>query len=153
MTFQAHERHTEKLIRHLSVEAPAGYHSTTLAQVLRADREVFTWLSQNVEDIRPTANKKPLDDKLVEALQDYNTTFHLLPLPKAFAKEEAYVARKSPTSESPAPYRSKGKGKGRSKGKPGGGLNVAPQGMVGCVACGQRCEESAYLFQLQYLVM
>ena len=134
ISFQAHEKYVEKLLRHLSIEAPPGFHSTTLNQILKADREVFTFLSQNVEDIRPVLNVKPLDAKLVEALQDYNTVFHLLPLPKGASKDDGYVQRPSHggVSESVAPYRPKGKSKGKGKHK-STGSNSAPQGMVGCV--------------------
>lgn len=122
MSFQSHEKYVERLLRHLSVEAPPGFHSTTLSQVLRANREM-----SNLEDIRPVLNVKPLDGKLTEALRDYNTVFHLLPLPKSVARDEPYIQRTahSVASESSAPYRPEGKSKAT-------GSNSAPQGMVGC---------------------
>eukprot|EP00435_Cladocopium_sp_Y103_P008039 s5736_g2.t1 len=138
ITFQSHEKYSEKLLRHLSIEAPPGYHATTLAQVLKADKEVFSYLAQNCEDIRPSLNVKPLDAMLTEALQDYNTTFHLLPLPKAAGRDDSYVQRKPTggsqrTEDAGAPYRPKGKSKGKGKSKNAGGSHNAPQGMVGCV--------------------
>ena len=131
ISFDAHERYVEKLLRHLSIDAPPGYHPTTLSQVLRADREVFAFMAQNVHDIRPVGNVKPLDDQLVRALQDYNTVFHLLPLPKTAARED--TSSKNPARENVAPYRKgQGKNKGGGKNKSGGSLS-APRGMVGCV--------------------
>ena len=114
MSFQSHEKYVERLLRHLSVEAPPGFHSTTLSQVLRANREM-----SNLEDIRPVLNVKPLDGKLTEALRDYNTVFHLLPLPKSVARDEPYIQRTahSVASESSAPYRPEGKSKGKGKSK------------------------------------
>ena len=52
--------------------------------MLRADREAFNFLSQRCQDIRPTVGVavKPLDALLDDAMRDYQTTFHLLPLPK-----------------------------------------------------------------------
>ena len=52
LSFRVHELYTEKLLKHLSTEPPNGYQATTLAQVLRADKEVFNVLAQEVVDIR-----------------------------------------------------------------------------------------------------
>ena len=88
MSFRAHELYVERLLRHLSLEPPPSYQHVTLAQVMRADNEVFTFLAHNVADIRPDAsNVRPLDLALEDAMKDYNTTFHLLPLPKAQVAE------------------------------------------------------------------
>ena len=138
MSYRSHDNYVERLLRHLDVDPPPGYQATTMTQVLRADKEVFTFLSQRVQDIRPRPDgSRPLDEELVNALQNYNTTFHLLPLPKASvpevvaatsnkSKSEGYVSN---YNEAPA-WKGKGKGKARGKGK---GSNSAPRGMVGCV--------------------
>ena len=44
ITFQSHEKYSEKLLHHLSIEAPPRFHSTTLSQVMRAKREPCTKL-------------------------------------------------------------------------------------------------------------
>ena len=90
ISFTAHELYVERLLRHLSIEPPPAFQAVTLAQVLRADKEVFTHMAHNVVDIRPDANdERPLDKALHEALKDYNTAFHLMPLPKHAVKDEA----------------------------------------------------------------
>ena len=48
LSFRVHELYTEKLLKHLSTEPPNGYQATTMAQVLRADKEVFNVLAQEV---------------------------------------------------------------------------------------------------------
>ena len=53
ISFRAHELYTEKLLKYLSVEPPMGFQAATLAQILRADREVFSFMAQEVQDIRP----------------------------------------------------------------------------------------------------
>ena len=87
-------------------------------------------MSNNVPDIRPApGGPRPLDKALFAALQDYNTSFHLVPLPTAssFSKHED---RASAFSQ---PY-VKGKGKkGKGKGKDSSGSNFAPRGMLGCI--------------------
>lgn len=117
----------------MSLEPPPAFQAATLAQILRADKQVWTYLAQNCQDIRPTAaGIKPFDAMFDDALRDYNTSFHLLPLPK-----ETFVANtryKQESNERPS-FQSasgKGKGKGKSKGK-GSGASSAPRGMVGCV--------------------
>ena len=82
ISYSAHELYVEKLLRHLSTDAPPNYTQTTIQQVLRADQQVFVYLSANVKDIRPSAaGARPLDGELMNALRDYNTAFCLMPLP------------------------------------------------------------------------
>lgn len=82
ISFAEHERYIDKFLRRLNSDPPANYQGTTIAQILRADRQVWVFLSPNVSDIRPAADgTKPLDRGLQEALLDYEVTFHLLPLP------------------------------------------------------------------------
>ena len=102
ISFKAHELYAEKLLKHLSTEPPINYQATTLAQVLRADREVFNHLAQEVKDIRPdAAGVRPLDFALETALQNYNVAFHLVPLPKHAVKDETGSA--APSRYNPYP--------------------------------------------------
>ena len=135
LSFRVHELYTEKLLKHLSTEPPNGYQATTLAQVLRADKEVFNVMAQEVVDIRPTANDvRPLDAALAQALNNYNVTFHLVPLPKFVAKDEPSSTSRRHDAE---PYPTKGNYKGKRKGKgtsgKSSGSNAAPKGYPGCV--------------------
>ena len=136
ISFRSHELYVERLMRHLTTDPPVGFQSTTLSQVMRADREVFSFLCHKVPDIRPLPdNTRPLDAALEEALRDYNTAFHLIPLPKHVSKEEGNFAPKRSQGEhfaSAGPYH---KGKGKSKGgkSKASGSNAAPKGYSGCV--------------------
>ena len=71
---------------------------------------------------------------IFEALKDYHTSFHLMPLPK----EQGYQPWRRDTGEYGSAtfdqlHKGKGhKGKGKSKHK-SGGSSVAPRGMIGCV--------------------
>lgn len=128
----------DRLLKHLSVEPPPGYAAPTLHQIMKADKEVFTYLSQNVADIRPVGNVKPLDAAFVAALQDYNTAFHLLPLPKGLpSRAEMNTGAAAASSSEPYPARTKGKGKRGAKGRiqmtSSFGANSAPRGYPGCV--------------------
>ena len=139
INFNVHEQYTEKLLRHLNIEPPPSYNATTLTQVLRADKEVFNFMAHNATDIRPDEfGSRPLDTLLMDALKDYNTTFHLLPLPKSAPADAASHSGGKTFSPQPAgsgaPWfqqqNSKGKSKGKGKGK---GSNSAPRGYPGCV--------------------
>lgn len=62
ISFAEHERYIDKFLRRLNSDPPANYQGTTIAQILRADRQVWVFLSPNVGDIRPAADgTKPLD--------------------------------------------------------------------------------------------
>ena len=143
INFNVHEQYVEKLLRHLNIDPPPSYNATTLAQVLRADKEVFSYMAHNVTDIRPDEfGTRPLDTLLIDAMKDYNTTFHLLPLPKSAPADtythpqrfdRAPAAGSSNYGGNPwqsANQPSKGKSKGKGKGK---GSNSAPRGFPGCV--------------------
>lgn len=134
ISFVASERYIAKLMKRLSTEPPPMYQATTLTQVLRADREVFLHMTQNVTDIRPNAaGLKPLDAALDRALEDYNTAFHLVPLPKEqVGPLNSWRSRADPSHEGSDWKDAKGKGK-KGKGKFSSGSNAAPKGMIGCV--------------------
>lgn len=137
VSFTTHEQYSEQLLKHLSIEPPPGYAAPTLHQIMRADKEVFSYLAQRVPDIRPIGNVKPLDAAFGDALRDYNTTFHLLPLPRNMPKPDAPAGVPSFTAE-PYPTRTKGRGKSRgAKGKTqfasSYGSTAAPRGYPGCV--------------------
>lgn len=132
ISFRSHELYVETLLRHLSLEPPPSFQAVTLTQVMRADKEVFTYLAHHVPDIRPDAlDVCPLDGALENALKDYNTAFHLLPLPKASSSD--FSARRNTSEPYPTQGAPKGKGKGKfGKGK-NFGSNAAPKGYAGCV--------------------
>lgn len=142
ISFETHERYIDKLFRRLNTEPPANYQARTMSQLLRADRQVWAFLSQNVSDIRPGADrKKPLDKALDDALMDYKVTFHLLPLP--IASQSSYAPLRNRDGQSQASgrdeqsYKGCGYGHGKKgKGKPKSnqqGSGVAPRGIKGVV--------------------
>ena len=137
ISFNVHEHYSEQLLRHVTMEPPPGYNGTSLAQALRADKAVFSYMQHHAQEIREdAAGVRPLDDLLRDALRDYNTTFHLLPLPKLAASETAFAPkgqRSESNTQQPGPSNYAGGGKGKSKGKGRGkGSHAAPKGYVGC---------------------
>lgn len=134
ISFESRQLYCDKLLRHLGMEPPPGFQAASLTQVMRADKQVWAYMAQHCADIRPQGNVRPLDAMLDEALRDYNTSFHLLPLPKeTFVANARFRAEHAERPASSQPAMGKGKGKGKAKSGKGSGASAAPRGMIGCV--------------------
>ena len=94
---------------------------------------MWLYLSRNVENIRAVAGgPKPLDAELGNALKDYKTSFHLIPLPKDSNYGPVRTSPNLTGQHEDQPGKGwKGK-KGKGKGK-AAGSNAAPRGYIGCV--------------------
>lgn len=150
----AHDKYIDKLLRRLQQEPPPSYQATTMSQLLRADKEVWIYLSQNAQDIRPRADgSRPLDNLLDAALQDYNVAFHLLPLPlPAQQQGSSYAPFRPRDQEYESKGNAKGKGKQRRKGKQGSktsfGSSYAPKNIPGAVGKDNRGRPLCFDFNL-----
>ena len=156
ISYGAHEKYVDKLFRRLSCEPPPSYQQTSISQILKADREAWVFMAQNVADIRPAADgSRPLDKALHEALSDYNVTFHMLPLPLAAASAYAPVRSKDDQGgreQNYGPQNFKGnsfgkKGKGKSKAS-GQGSSYAPRGIKGAVGQDSKGRPICFNFNL-----
>ena len=145
ISYTEHDRYTDSLFRHLSEDPPPGYAPTTMTQLLRADRQVFLYLARTVSDIRPdAAHVKPLHTRIHEALRDYHTSFHLMPLP-VNQNYGAWKAAQDTVKDNPWENRKGKGGKGKHKGK---GSSMAPRGMVGCVGRDQKGRSICFNYNL-----
>ena len=151
LSFSVHEKYIDKLMRRLHTEPPPNYQATSLSQILRADREVWVHMSQNVDDIRQQPDgSRPLDRAIMEALSDYNVAFHLLPLPLPSSSSYAPV-RNREASQFDTNYKGKSgssgrKGKGKSKNQQGS--SVAPRGITGAVGRDSKGRAICFNFNL-----
>lgn len=68
-----------------SRETPQGYGSIRIEQLIRADRELFTILSQeHIGSLKPNAaGVSPLDDRVRALITDPRVTMFMLPLPRS----------------------------------------------------------------------
>ena len=114
MSFDVSRKYCDMLIKHLSREPPPGYSATTLAQLIKADQQVWAKLSEAGSDIRRNAaGEYPLDKMIISSLESYEISFYLLPMVSStYGDSWASSSRPSPYDENP-----KGKGKGKGKGK------------------------------------
>ena len=141
LSWEVHERYLQRIFQHMRNESPEGYAETSLKQVLRADREVFTRMVQrDVSMRRAPDNTLPMDAAIMDAAASYEVGFHLMPLPKKVEKPQAASAPSAPSAPAapgwqtgqrhrPQPY---GKGKGKKgKGKAYKTANMVPKELQG----------------------
>lgn len=136
VSWETHEKYLQQLTSHLRNDPPPGYVRPSLPQLLKVDRQVFLYLIQvGVELKRLPNNMLDMDTKLLEALHSYEVGFHLLPLPKANAKQDGPAVTEPQQTYAPSkggwkgnrfqPYKGKGShgpGKGKQKGAKGAAL-------------------------------
>ena len=151
ISFQCHERYIDSLMRRLNADPPANYQATSMAQILRADRQVWVYLSQNVSEIRPAADgTRALDAGLDAALTDCDVTFHLLPLPLPSSGAYAPVRTKDAQQSSGdfgKGFNQNRKGKGKSK-QNSQGSSTAPRGIKGAVGRDNRGRAICFNYNL-----
>ncbi len=113
ISFDVSRKYCDLLLKHLTREPPPGYTATTLAQLIKADQQVWAKMSEAGSDIRRNAaGVFPLDDLITKSLESYEISFYLLPMVAHHTGHVANVDRSSPYEE----YNQKGK-KGKGKGK------------------------------------
>ena len=109
-----HEIWVQQLLGQLTRDPPAGFAKVTAGQLLRADRELFTIMAQELQgSLQPDGKGEfPMEKKLRELRTDPRVTMYLLPLPRAQAsagKESekasasSAAAPKAPPSGAPRP--------------------------------------------------
>jgi hypothetical protein len=91
MSNDIHDKWVQSLLMQLTRESPSGYARVTMEQLLRADKELFTLMSQ--EHNGPFTNgpkgELPLDLLMVQLMHDPRISLHLLPLPSSSARASA----------------------------------------------------------------
>ena len=119
-TFSVMERWHRYLLNKLSTPPPPNYRPTSMEQVLRADRQAWIRLAEEVPSLkRDPAGQLPLDLAFPRLQIDPHVTYFLQPLQgKSFLKNAG--ADEDPP---PAPWRGRGRGRGR-----GGGKKRTPEG-------------------------
>ena len=98
----------QQLLGQLTREPPVGFSKVSIHQVIRADRELFTIMAQELQDsVQPDARGQlPMEMKLKELRTDPRVTMFLLPLPRGTPKEQDKGnATAAPKSSSGPPAR------------------------------------------------
>ncbi len=83
ITHSSYTRYISALFAHLHREPPPGYSRCSVSQLVAADKAVWSkLLEDNVKPRRNPDGTYPLDGVLVRALESYQVSFSLLPLPQ-----------------------------------------------------------------------
>ena len=71
-----------EFMQHLTRPAPPGFRAPTIESVLKADKELWTRVADQVRsNLRPDKDDKlPVDTALLDLYQSASVVFHLLPL-------------------------------------------------------------------------
>ena len=145
MSWDCHETYLQMLFSHLRVDPPEGHSRATLQQILRADRQaLLAMIRKDVSARRLPSGQLQMDTALIQALESYEVSFHLVPLPKTKVadnkpgpSQQQYGPQPASSSwqqKQPTPYY-KGGGKGKTKGKGKKAPNILPKELQnkGCV--------------------
>lgn len=155
MSFGAHEKYMQSLFSHMHRDAPPGYSQCTISQLVEADKAAWSkCIRDNVKPRRDSTGAKPLDTALVGALETWEVSFSLMPLPSRQSAPKSVNKSEGgkPKPDKPQPSakhvankfqnnkKSKGKGRGKSKWEPkcpqairdAGGTATLPSGEPLC---------------------
>ena len=84
IAWATHQTWLQQLLTTLAKDPPEGYSKVRIDQVVKADRELFTIMANEIKGtLRPDpAGKMPMDEAMKLLRVDPRVTMHLLPLPK-----------------------------------------------------------------------
>lgn len=120
MNFRCHEKYTQTLFNHLNRDPPPGFSRATVAQLIAADKAAWTKCIELGIKPRPNAaGEVALDVELLKALESYEVSFTLLPLPQKNSQHPSKPPSQSSPSQ-PVAKQPKQKGKGKQRFAPYG---------------------------------
>ncbi|CAE7475642.1 unnamed protein product [Symbiodinium sp. CCMP2592] len=86
ISWETHEKWVCYLLQCLTSDSIPGYSHVTVAQVVKADSEMFLLMSKEIKNVKASATGEMEADTLLDRLRtDPRITMHLLPLPKALS--------------------------------------------------------------------
>ncbi|CAE7740635.1 unnamed protein product [Symbiodinium sp. CCMP2592] len=86
ISWETHEKWVCYLLQCLTSDSIPGYSPVTVAQVVKADSEMFLLMSKEIKNVKASATGEMEADTLLDRLRtDPRITMHLLPLPKALS--------------------------------------------------------------------
>ena len=100
---ETHERWLQNLLQTLTRDVPVGFAKVSMEQLVRADKEIFTLMAQELTgSLKVQADGTlPMNEKLKALMYDPRITQHLLPLPKGQAKVSDVASAGSDTAQDP----------------------------------------------------
>ncbi len=147
LTYSVHDKWVQTLLTSVTREAPPGYGKVSMEQVIRADKHMFTLLSQEITgSLKPNAlGEKPMDTKMQALSCDPRVNMFLLPLPSTLkVTKEPADDIEAPPRPHPVP-RPNPKKKARPSPK---AKSMCPQELKGFIYAAE-CKQCAYLLEFQ----
>ncbi|CAE6964726.1 SLC24A2 [Symbiodinium natans] len=146
---------SDRLMRARMQEAPAGYVRPTWAQLVAADKKLFSELRDLTRDgVQSSGGARPLDTHLQTVMNSFDVVCLMQPLPSASSRS-LDEGKELERPERPGPYgprkprNPKGQGKGKGKTKaPGMPAQMVAWGPWGCVSATKKGNPYCYGFQL-----
>ena len=115
ITHASYTKYLSSLFSHLHREPPQGYSRCSVSQLVSADKAVWAKLLEDgIRPKRAADGTLPLDTALSRALESYQVSFALLPLPTAKKADKPPKPPKVRTHFWEKPNKGKGGGKGKS---------------------------------------
>ena len=116
--WDVHQRWIQYLLGLLTKAVPDGYTKIKMEQLLKADRELFLVMAQEVQQTGERLNDtpSPMNQAMPRLMTDPRITMHLLPLPSHAAKTTS-ASSAAPPPKKENPVNAKGRGKVRRQGK------------------------------------
>ena len=113
MSWAVHEKWVSTMLNNLSRETPQGFSNIKTEQLIRADRELFTILSQEHQGtVKPDATGvSPLDARVRALMTDPRITMFMLPLPSSHraVRDDIDKGSKGDNDKPPKPPKKKAK--------------------------------------------
>lgn len=121
ISHSCYTRYISALFAHLHREPPPGYSRCSVSQLVAADKAVWSKLLEDgIKPRRDIARDLPLDVHLMRALESYQVSFALLPLPQSKKPNPKGDKEKDKDKDkvyNPWGKKQKGDRKGKGKGK------------------------------------
>ena len=154
-TYETHERVMREFMNHLTRQVPPGFKGPSIESVLRADKELWTRVADQVRsNLRPSQNDKlPVDVALLELCNSASVIFHLLPLPMG-GGGTGPIKRKQPEDDGPPKKNDTGNAAQGNKNRRGKrnrqGKTALPQGLHGYSGWNKQKQRICYNYNMAH---
>ena len=114
--WDVHQKWLHYLLGLMTKPVPDGYSKIRMDQLLKADKELFLVMAQEIQQSgeRLSDTPSPMNVSMQKLMTDPRITMHLLPVPNSLARASASTTATPPPKSDVAP---KGRGKVRKDGK------------------------------------
>ena len=149
-TYATHEKVMRHFMGHLNKPAPPGYKAASIDAILRADKELWTRVADQVRsELRADKNGTlPVDVALEQLHTSASVAFHLLPLPLAAGGNASAKRKISEEDDGPQKKQPKAAPKKRTKSRQG--RSNLPTGLHGFSGWNKQKQRICYNYNMAH---